>query len=253
MRNIDLTAAAGRDVVLDNGDILTIPTIRPTLENSVELTGYVFRPGKFAYRPGLRLTDVLGSFEELRPEADVHYIMIRREVPPEERVEVVSADLKRALAARGSTADPELRPRDKIIVFNLSASRERLLQPIIRDLELQATPDRPEQIVSIDGRVKVPGKYPLEPAMHVSDLIRAGGSLEDSAFRGQAELTRYAVTDGDVRRTELIPVDLAAIWRGTPGADLKLQPYDVLVIKPVPLWMEPGTIEVAGEVRFPGK
>ena len=253
MRNIDLTAAAGGAIQLDNGDKLTIPAIRPTLENSVKLTGYVFRPGAFAYHPGLRLTDVLGSFDELRPEADVHYIMIRREVPPEQKIQVISADLKRALAARGSAADPELRPRDQILVFNLSASRERVLQPIIRDLELQATPDTPEQVVSVDGRVKVPGKYPLEPAMRVSDLIRAGGSLDDAAYRGQAELTRYAVVDGDVRQTELIPVNLAAIWRGTPGADLQLQPYDVLVIKPVPMWMEPGTIEVAGEVRFPGK
>ncbi len=48
-------------------------------------------------------------------------------------------------------------------------------------------------------------------------------------------------------------MNLAAIWRGEPGADLPLKPYDVLVIKPIPMWMEPGTIELAGEVRFPGK
>jgi polysaccharide export outer membrane protein len=48
-------------------------------------------------------------------------------------------------------------------------------------------------------------------------------------------------------------VNLAGIWRGVPGADLQLQPYDVLIIKPIPMWMEPGTIELAGEVRFPGK
>ncbi len=124
MRNIDLTAAASRSTSLDNGDKLKIPAIRPTLENSVELTGYVFRPGAFEYHAGLRLSDVLESFDELRPNADPHYIMIRREVPPEERVEVISADLKRALAARGSAADPELRVReDQIFVFNLSASR----------------------------------------------------------------------------------------------------------------------------------
>ena len=32
-----------------------------------------------------------------------------------------------------------------------------------------------------------------------------------------------------------------------------LKPYDILIIKPIPQWMEPGTIELAGEVRFPGK
>ena len=253
MHNIDLSSALGRSTALDNGDKLRVPEIRPTLENSVKLSGFVYRPGAFEYHPGLRLTDVLNTFDELKPEADVHYIMIRRVIPPELKVEVISADLKRALAGRGTAADPELKPRDEIMVFNLTANRSRILEPIIRDLELQATPDKPEQVVSIDGRVKAPGKYPLEPTMHVSDLIRAGGSLEDAAYRGQAELTRYAIVDGDARQTELIPVNLAAIRRGDPGSDLQLQPYDTLVIKPIPMWMEPGTIEVLGEVRFPGK
>ena len=31
-------------------------------------------------------------------------------------------------------------------------------------------PEKPEQVVSIDGRVKAPGHYPLEPMMRVSDL-----------------------------------------------------------------------------------
>ena len=253
MQNINLSVAAGRATLLDNGDKLKIPEIRPTLENSVVLSGFVYRPGQFEYRAGLRLSDVLNSFDELKPEADIHYIMIRREVPPEERIEVISADLKRALAAPGSATDPELRPRDQIIVFNLSSNRDRILEPILREIALQATPDKPEQVVSIDGRVKVPGRYPLEPSMNVSDLIRAGGSLEDAAYRGQAELTRYVVVDGDARQTELITVNLAAIRRGEPGADLRLKPYDTLLIKPIPMWMEPGTIEVAGEVRFPGK
>jgi polysaccharide export outer membrane protein len=253
MHNIDLTAVLGRSTPMQNGDRLRVPEIRPTLENSVVLSGYVYRPGSFEYHPGLHLSDVLTSFEELKPEADTHYIMIRREKPPEEKVEVISADLKRALAAPGGNADPELRPRDKIIVFNLSANRDRILEPILRDLELQATPDTPEQVVSIDGRVRAPGKYPLEPAMHVSDLIRAGGSLDDAAYRGQAEITRYAIADGDERQTNLISVNLAAIWRGDKTADVALKPYDTLVIKPVPLWAEPGMIEIKGEVRFPGK
>ena len=253
MINVDLTSNAGRSILLDNGDKLRVPEIRPTLEDSVKLSGYVYRPGAFAYHSGMRLSDVIKSFDELRPNADLHYIMIQRVARPELKTEVISADLVRALAAPHTAADPELRPRDELMVFNLSSNRERLLAPVIRELELQATSDKPEQIVNIDGRVKAPGKYPLEPEMHVSDLIRAGGSLEDAAFQGQAELTRYAVVNGDARRTELITVDLAAIRRGDAAADVRLRPYDTLVIKPIPMWMQPGFIEVVGEVRFPGK
>jgi protein involved in polysaccharide export with SLBB domain len=253
MRNVDLMTAEGRAIGVRDGDKLRVPTIRPTLENSVELTGYVFRPGSFQWHDGLHLSDVLGSFDELQPNADRHYIMIRREVPPQEKVEVLSADLVRALAAPGGAADPALKPRDKIFVFDLSSRRDRILEPIIKDLELQGTPDKPAQIVSIDGRVDAPGRYPLEPAMHVSDLIRAGGSLEDSSFSGEAELTRYEVLNGNARETQLIPVNLAAIRRGDANADVELRPYDRLIIKITPQWTEPGTIELKGEVRFPGK
>lgn len=253
MINVDLTADSGRRTATNNGDKLRIPAIRPTLENSVVLSGYVFRPGSFEYHPGMRLSDVLPSFDELQPTADRHYIMVRREVPPDERVEVISANLDRALAARGSADDIALHPRDKIIVFDLSASRERIVAPVIRDLELEASPDHPAQVVSIDGKVKAPGRYPLEPAMRVSDLIRAGGSLEDSAFGGEAELTRYEIVGGSARQTSLIPIDLAAVRRGDVAADVQLKPYDVLIVKVVPQWEEPGTIELAGEVRFPGR
>jgi protein involved in polysaccharide export with SLBB domain len=253
MRNIDLLANQGRTFPVGNGDKIRVPIIRPILENSVELTGYVYRPGAFEYRPGLRLSDIITSFDELRPNADRRYMMIRRQLPPEFKVEVVSANLERALAARGTPADPELRPRDKIYVFDLSASRERIVAPVIRDLELEADPDHPAQLVSINGEVKAPGRYPLEPAMRVSDLIRAGGSLDDAAYTGEAELTRYQVVNGQARQTELIPVDLAAIRHGDAAADVRLEPYDTLVIKPIPQWEEPGTIELAGEVRFPGK
>jgi len=253
MVDVDLTSAAGRATVVGNGDKLRVPIIRPTLEDSVVLSGYVFRPGSFEYHPGLRLSDLISSFDELRPNADRRYIMIRREIPPEEKIEVISANLETALAARGSPADPELRPRDRITVFDLSASRERIVAPLIRELELQATPDQPAQVVTVDGRVKAPGRYPLQPDMHVSDLIRAGGSLEDSAFVGDAELTRYEIVNGSARQTDLIEINLNAIRHGDKSADLRLQPYDVLIVKVTPQWQEPGTIELAGEVRFPGK
>jgi polysaccharide export outer membrane protein len=252
MLDIDLTSNEGRSAQLSDGDKVRVPAIRPTLENSVELTGYVFRPGKFEFHPGMRLSDVLPSFDELRPDADRHYIMIRREVPPEQRVQVISADLEGALLKRGTDADPKLQSRDKIFVFNLSASRERVVEPVLRELDLQRTPDKPSQIVSIDGQVKAPGRYPLEPSMHVSDLIRAGGSLNDSAYSGEAELTRYEVINGNARQTALIPISLAAIRRGDAGADVRLMPYDALLIKITPQWDEPGTIVVQGEVRFPG-
>jgi polysaccharide biosynthesis/export protein len=251
--SINLTINSGRGTELDNGDKIRVPNIRPTLENSVELSGFVFRPGLFEYHAGMHLSEILGSFDELRPNADPHYILIRRENPPDQKVDVISADLSRALRNPGSVADPLLHPRDKIVVFDLSASRSRIVSPIVETLQLFATPENPAPVVNIDGRVKAPGKYPLEPSMRVSDLIRAGGSLDDAAFEGQAELTRYEVVAGNARQSELIEVDLAAVLRGDVGADLALRPYDTLVIKPTPRWEDLGSVVLTGQFRYPGR
>jgi hypothetical protein len=63
--------------------------------------------------------------------------------------------------------------------------------------------------------------------MHVSDLIRAGGSLEDSAYGGEAELTRYEVVNGIARQTELISMAVTTIiYNLTVWAHISYTPFE---------------------------
>jgi protein involved in polysaccharide export with SLBB domain len=98
----------------------------------------------------------------------------------------------------------------------------------------------------------LPGEYPLEPNMTVSDLIRAGGNLSDAAYGGKAELTRYTVVDGEARRTELIDIDLANVLMGNKEADIALRPFDFLNIQEIPEWTAQEKVTLKGEVKFPG-
>ena len=249
--SVDLSAGS-RSQSLRNGDVLTVARLRPNLDSGILVQGYLYSPRSFAWRSGIRLTDVVRSVDELRPDADIHYLLIRRETPPEARVSVLSADLAAALAAPGSAADVELMPRDRVTVFDLQSGRDREIRPVLDELRLQGSAEKPSQIVNIDGRVKVPGEYPLEPGMTVRDLIRAGGGTTDGAYGGNAELVRYQVINGEARRTELINVDLAAALRGSPGANLPLQPFDTLSVKEVPEWQSQESVTLRGEIRFPG-
>ncbi len=250
---IDLGAAASRGQTVFDGDLLRVTRMRPTLASGVVLKGHLFTRGAVAYRPGLRLSDVIHTVDELEPNADIHYLLIRRELPPDRRITVLSADLARALAAPGSAADVQLMPRDQITVFDLESGRDRIIQPILEELRLQSNLAQPTQVVYVEGRVKVPGEYPLEPGMRVSDLIRAGGSLQDAAYPGSAELIRYQVVNGERRNTELITIDLQALLRGDAKADLVLQAFDLVHIKELPQWTKQETVELRGEVRFPGR
>ncbi len=251
--NANLSSAEGLALKLRASDNIRIPAIRPSLEQSVTLSGYVYRPGDFQFRPGMHLSDLLPSVDELKPNADQHYVLIRRELAPDRQVSVFSIDLARALAARGSAADPALMARDRVYVFDMESGRDSFVEPLMRELRIQSNLDSPTAQVRVGGQVKVPGEYPLEPGMKVSDLLRAGGSLDQSAYDGKAELTRYAVVNGEARQTELIEIDIKRIRTGDASADLTLKPFDNLLIKETPMWAQQEVVELRGEVRFPGK
>lgn len=251
--DVDLTTAAGRGTRLRPGDILRIEGVRPTLADSVSLAGHVYRPGLSQYRKGLRLTDVLPSVDDLRPNADLHYVLIRREVALDRRVSALSADLARAFEQPLSAANPVLEPRDQVLVFDMESPRGGQLGPLLDELRRQGTRESPSQVVSVDGSVRMPGTYPLEAGMTIADLVRAGGSLDEAAFGAEAELARYEVVAGETRRTQLVTVDLARALAGDPAADLALQPFDLLTIKRVPQWSQQESVSLEGEVRFPGR
>lgn len=249
--NVQLDSGAGRGQPMRNGDSLRVLRLRPTLDSGVSVEGYVYRPGPVAWHEGLRLTDVIGSVDELKPDADINYVLIRRETPPDRRIEMLSADLGAALRDPTSANNVPLQPRDRLFVFDYASGRQQVLGPMLEEMRRQSRIDRPTQIVRIDGRVKVRGDYPLEPGMRVSDLLRAGGGLQDAAYGAKAELTRYRIAS-DVRTTQLVEIDLSAILRGDAAADVTLQPFDFLNVKEVPEWSEQEQITLVGEVRFPG-
>lgn len=251
--DVDLSVPEGRSTRLRSGDVLRVRGIRPVLENSVSLRGHVYRPGEYQYRANMKLLDLIPSIDELKPNADLGYILVRRELPPDRRVSVFSTNLQQALANPASAANFELAPRDQVHVFDLESGRDRIIDPLLRELHLHSDIDEPTREVSVLGRVKVPGKYPLEPGMRLLDLLRAGGGLSEAAYGGQAELTRYTIGENDARVAELIEIDLRAALAGDPTANIPLQPFDYVVIKEVPLWASQEEVEIRGEVRFPGR
>jgi len=252
VRDIDLTTALGRAEPLRNGDVIRVPANVDLLEEAVRLVGNVYQPGLHEWHEGMTLTDLLDSPERLKPLSDLNYVLIRREIESNVFIDTLSADLQAAWRAPNGPENVELRPRDTIYVFNLDIGRDYVLTRLLDELRAQAPANQPIAIARVGGQVRAPGDYPLEPGMRVSDLIRAGGGFTESAYVVEAELTRYAVVNGEYRETALMTVDLAAILRGDASGDLLISAHDYLNIREVPLWREQQAIEIIGEVRFPG-
>lgn len=251
--SVNLSSEAGLSMPVRNGDTLMVPRVLPELTETIVLEGHVYRPGPYEWFLGMRLTDLLPNLAALRPGADAHYILIRRERGSRLRIDTLSTDLAAALENPESDANVLLRSRDIVHVFSLEFGRQRIIEPILEKLKLQANYGDLYEEVQVQGLVRAPGAYPLDEGMRISDLIRAGGNLAEGAYTRQAELTRYMVVNGEVRNKRILEVDLEAILRGDQEADLLLAPYDHLLISPIPDWNSDWSVTIEGEVRFPGE
>lgn len=252
VEELDLSAGVAIDALVRDGDVIEVLPNLEQLENVVQLQGNVKQPGRYQWFSGMRLTDLLPTPELLKPMSDVGYVLVRREIEPNVFIEVLSADLGAAFADAGSSEDVELQPRDTVHVFNLEIGRQHVVAPLIEEVRAQAPRTQSVAIARIGGSVRAPGEYPLEPGMTVTDLVRAGGGLAESAYTIDAELTRYEVIDGEYRETALVTVNLEDILSGRSEADLRLSPHDYLNIRELPRWGQQQSVELRGEVVFPG-
>ena len=128
-------------------------------------------------------------------------------------------------------------------------SREILLAPIIDKLKSQAREGAPVQLASISGAVKSPGQYPINTDFTASDLVKAAGGFKDSAFLRSVELRRITETDSGSINAKYQQYNLS---QPDTLSNLTILSRDNLNVRENADWSPEDTIEITGEVKFPG-
>ena len=217
----------------------------------LEVKGHARYTGTLPLEAGARLLDVIGLAGGALPGSDLDYGLIARRSYTNGRLEFLAFSLDRAGRAPNSVENLLIFPEDTLYLF---AYEEKRTPYIDKDMDrlIQQTPyGQAAPVVFVSGAVRYPGRYPLEPGMRVSGLLRAGGGLLEEAYGLSAELTRYELLEGEYRATEHRLIDLAEV-AATAGGGLILQPHDELVLYRKPNWREKASVTLRGEVRFPG-
>lgn len=245
--DVNLSSPRGKSLAVKSGDVVRIYSVLDTQENIVTVEGHVKRPGITAWRPGIRVSQVLGGMRELLPNPDLNAALILREVPPTRKLKVMMFSPGDALTNPGSAADPELQPRDTLTIFDLKTDRSMKLEQVIERLRTQADRANRQKVVSISGNVRFPGDYPMAPGMTANELIQLAGGLNQNAYDLEAEITRYSLDEQQRQQINYIPLPLAA------SSTYQLQEEDRLNIRQLPDWAPEETIELSGEVIFPGR
>ncbi|EHQ56694.1 periplasmic protein involved in polysaccharide export [gamma proteobacterium HIMB55] len=260
-KSVNLLESKIASLSLRDGDILQVPTTGDTLANGVSVKGAVYRPGSFGWKPGMRVSDLIGNAErDLLPTADLTYSLIVRVKNELLDIEVSQFSLIDSLLQPGSDKDPLLNVRDQILVFavpdleEVAASefaRQTLLAPVLQKLRLQAREGEPTLAATISGAVKAPGQYPILEDYGVDDMVRAAGGLLESADLGTAELRRTVTSASGAIYYRYIDVNFDS--SGEVTTDTQLQSRDIVTVREIPDWNREDTISVRGAVLFPGK
>jgi protein involved in polysaccharide export with SLBB domain len=214
---------------VQGGDDVVISQILPYNQDAVYLEGHVYRPGKYPYKDGMTINDLLHSYQDVMPEPSDHAELVRLQ-PPDFRPEIISFDLHDALI--GNDSFP-LEPFDSIHVFG----RYEIDAPM----------------VTIEGEVLRPGAYPMSDGMTVAGLVSMAGGFTRSAFRDEAGLSSYVVQNGQRVLVTHSTVAVEKALDGDKSADVALKPGDVVSIEQLSGWQDIGSsVTISGEVEHAG-
>src|SRR5581483_1812565 len=213
---------------IQDGDIVKIAPILPYADKTVYLEGHVFRPGKFAYQEGMKVTDLIKSYKDLLPEPYKNHAEIIRLQAPDNTPQVIAFNLEDALS--GKDQDLGLKPFDTVRVFG--------------KYDFEDTP-----VITVTGAVRDPGDHVTNGATYLRDAIYLAGNTNEDASLTDAQIFRKT-EDGKLK---VLSVNLQQALAGDPTANLLLQPKDRVFVHRDMTKTDPPKVSIGGEIARPGK
>ena len=130
LHRINLAESDTRQMLVRNGDELTVRAGNELAENRVTLVGAVNHPGTYAWEDGLAVSDLVSSVQrDLQPIADVNYALIAREESRTGKLSVLQFSPAKAMT-RASEHDLLLQPSDMLIFFGRYESKQEERQAL---------------------------------------------------------------------------------------------------------------------------
>ncbi len=215
--------------MVQDGDRIYVGAIEPYKNQTIYLQGHVYRPGPYPFTAGMKISDLVKSYQDVLPEPAAHAEIVRLQ-PPDYRPVTIQFNLLEVLS--GNESIP-LQAFDTVRIFG------------------RYEVDAPK--VAIYGQVLRPGEYPMSAGLTAAALVRMAGGFNRSAYLDSATLASYVVENGQRVVTDQKTLQIGAAVGGDRAADVSLSPGDVLTVLQIPGWSDIGrSVTIKGEVMYPG-
>ena len=161
--NLDSVKANGGKVVLKNGDVVGVRSIPEKVKNYVDVYGSVLLPGRYEWREGDRVWDVITRAQGLKEDAYLDEAYVVRTNFGDFRKHTYKISLQNIIDDKNSEDNMLLTFRDVIEIYSKSDFFDRF------DIEVK-------------GEVRKPRKFESEKGMTLRDAIIMCNGLKEEAL-----------------------------------------------------------------------
>ncbi len=252
--------APGMQTHLRNGDMVTIYSVTPRIDNAVSLRGNVAQPGRFPWRQGMRVKDLIPRVEALLSR---HYWLRKNQTVGLDNT--IAELLRRNQSAGVDIPVTDLLKKNQ---QNPQQEADATVGESMRRTQMAAD----VATVSSDAIKKAASVRPGSTGLGIGQGSQAGvqdkqdtktgSKLADEIRRDLSEVNwDYAVIERinpNNLSTTLVPFNLGkAILEGDPAQNLLLQPGDMVTIFSVddiqvPIARQTKYVRLEGEFASPG-
>ena len=220
---------------LMEGDAVSVGAMLDRFENRIEVKGAVYRPGTYELGDGIRtVSQLIAKADGLKGDAFTNRALITRE-REDLTLEIIPVDIVAVM----SGAAPDI-----VLVKN-----DVLYIPSIHDLKDLGS-------ITVAGEVARPGTFVYAENTTLEDAIMLAGGLLESASTVKIDVTRRIKDASSTEQTENIAEVFTFSFKDgyvlDGEAGFVLQPYDYVFVRRSPSYIEQKTVDIRGEVVFPG-
>lgn len=250
VQDITLTDA-GLQIQIKNGDVVTVPAIVPELANAITLRGAVAQPTRMAWRPGMRISDVISKKsllinpETVRKQNEVLFNSFEQERTARGRARVPSdLAIERVLLEKKNNADEQYQVSQQVAVAGKPIDGQTAKGIDLSKASIAEQTEREFTIAQL-------GK-PTLPEDGMADRI---GKLNEQINLDYAVIERFS---RDTLEVSLLPFHLGRVLTNPLGKDdHALEPGDVITVFTfkdiqVPVSRQQILVRIEGEVNRPG-